>query len=85
MNAIVKYKDNTEERTTRIELWKRTFMKGATDDELSTFEDICNRTGLSPELKQIYPISRKDYKTGKDVWQKFPGVLMLTPNILCGF
>lgn len=67
MNAIAKLKQPSEWEE-KIALWKRTFMKGASDDEMHLFENICMRTGLSPELKQIYPICRFDKKLGRDVW-----------------
>ena len=50
----------------RIELWKRTFCKGATDDELAVFVQVCIRTGLSPEARQIYMVKRPNRKTGRD-------------------
>lgn len=63
-----KSKVSDDEWRERIELWKRTFMKGASDDELILFEEICKRTGLSPEMKQIHPVPREDWKTKKTVY-----------------
>lgn len=63
-----KSKVSEDEWRERIELWKRTFMKGASDDELVLFEEICKRTGLSPEMKQIHPVPREDWKTKKTVY-----------------
>jgi phage recombination protein Bet len=63
-----KTKASEDEWRERIELWKRTFMKGASDDELVLFEEICKRTGLSPEMKQIHAIPREDYKLKKTVF-----------------
>lgn len=51
----------------RIELWKRTFCKGASDDEMLLFSSICKRTGLSPEARQIYASRRYDSKEKREI------------------
>jgi phage recombination protein Bet len=51
----------------QIEVWKRTFCKGANDDELKLFISTCQRTGLSPEARQIYMVPRWDSKLGANV------------------
>lgn len=51
----------------RIELWKRTFCKGATDDELALFVSVCKRTGLTPEARQVFAVKRWDAKLGREV------------------
>jgi phage recombination protein Bet len=63
VSTLQKYEDS-EDFSKQLELWTRTFMKGASADEVALFANVCRRTGLSPEMKQIYPIPRKDWKTG---------------------
>ena len=51
----------------QIELIKKTIAKGASDDELRLFIQVCKGAQLNPFLKQVHLVPRWDNKEGKEV------------------
>lgn len=51
----------------QIELIKRTVAKGATDDELRLFIQVCKGANLNPFLRQVHLVKRWDSKEGREV------------------
>ena len=51
----------------QIELIKRTIAKGASDDELNMFIQVCKGAKLNPFLNQVFLVPRWDSREGKEV------------------
>lgn len=51
----------------QVELIKRTVAKGASDDELRLFVQVCKGAQLNPFLKQVFLVPRWDSKAGVEV------------------
>jgi len=51
----------------QIELVKRTVAKGASDDELRLFIQVCKGANLNPFLKQVFLVPRWDSREGREV------------------
>ena len=51
----------------QIDLIKRTVAKGATDDELRLFIQVCKGANLNPFLKQVHLVKRWDSKSGQEI------------------
>lgn len=56
--------DNLQRR--QIELIKRTVARGADDDELRMFLNVCKGAQLNPFLRQVHFIKRKNNATGRE-------------------
>lgn len=67
MNSTYHFEDDITEA--RIELWRNTYCKGASPLELAQFVEICRRTKLSPETRQIYAIKRYDSQLQREIMQ----------------
>lgn len=51
----------------QVDLIKNTVAKGASDDELRLFIQVCKGANLNPFLKQVHLVPRWDSKLGKEI------------------
>lgn len=68
MSTLQKYEVNEQDAARKLQLWTDSYMKEASAEEVGHFHNICLRTGLSPEMKQIYPVPRYSTELKRYVW-----------------
>lgn len=68
MSTLQKYETSEQDVAKKLQLWTDSYMKEASSEEVGHFHNICLRTGLSPEMKQIYPVPRYSSQLKRQVW-----------------
>jgi phage recombination protein Bet len=66
-SAIALRQQNSELSPEQFELLKNTIAKGATNDELAVFVQVCNRLQLDPFARQIFLVKRWDKGLRREV------------------
>ena len=81
MSEIEKRKENTElESKEKVELIKRMFAKGATDDEFAVFLELAKRYNLDPFKRQIFFLPDKRMNEPGKIMVSHAGLIHIAHN-----